>query len=607
MKVAEFEQLPGGELYLRDYVVRPLGFEGSMESKREGALTTAISEVMAERQYAPGKAMVVAPGSQVFTKPIKFPKVDNSKVSQLIQYEAQQTIPFPIDEAVWDKKQLAGSDSEVEVLLVAVKQPVVETIGRVCDSAKLDVSLIDAPATSLLNAFKYNYPDYEGASLILDIGAKTSNVILVEGENFFVRSVAIGSENITRDFSTESKLRYPEAEQIKIEQGFVGLGGAYAEPDNEHQAAISKIARQVMTRLSIQVNQAIQFFQKQQKGSKPARILLAGSASTMPYTAEFFNEKLSLEVEYFNPFRNITVDEEIAESLAPFAHGFGEVVGAAIRNGNQCPFEFNLVPKSSQQAKDFSRKQPWIFASAAVLAATLGVLGLLLMQITDESKSATATITENVEPLSTDDSKLRRVISEINTLTNKITVLQDIRARQAILPDVLSEVRKIFRDTELEESRGGDDMGIWVHQLQFGDLAESVDPTIVEDDDDSSDEASEESSVPQMSADMMNMYGINAYGGLDMGGGDPYAEEEAVEEVEEEGDGIRKITLLCTALNRAKLDPAANTRLAHQVLKNVKSSDMFTERTTLANRISETKEDDLTFDFDLILYLSKPL
>ena len=57
----------------------------------------------------------------------------------------------------------------------------------------------------------------------------------------------------------------------------------------------------------------------------------------------------------------------------------------------------------------------------------------------------------------------------------------------------------------------------------------------------------------------------------------------------------------------AKVDPAANTRLAHQVLKNVKSSDMFTDRTTLANRISETKEDDLTFDFDLILYLSKPL
>ncbi|MCD8533835.1 MAG: pilus assembly protein PilM [Verrucomicrobia bacterium] len=230
LKVAEFDRLGDGMLFLRDYVVRPLGFEGSMESRREATLQTAISEIFAERQYAPGMVTVVAPGFQVFSKTIKFPKVDNSKVSQLIQYEAQQNIPFPLEEAVWDKQQLPGSDSEVEVLLVAIKKPLVESLGRICESVKQEITLIDAPATALLNAFKYNYPDYEGTSLILDIGAKTSNVILVEGDNFFLRSVNIGSENITRDFSTESKLRFPEADQIKVEQGFVGLGGAYEDP-----------------------------------------------------------------------------------------------------------------------------------------------------------------------------------------------------------------------------------------------------------------------------------------------------------------------------------------------------------------------------------------
>ena len=67
----------------------------------------------------------------------------------------------------------------------------------------------------------------------------------------------LGANAITQDFANESKLKFDEAEKIKIAEGFVSLGGAYEEPDNPYQAAISKIARQFMTRLHIQVNQTM--------------------------------------------------------------------------------------------------------------------------------------------------------------------------------------------------------------------------------------------------------------------------------------------------------------------------------------------------------------
>ena len=88
----------------------------------------------------------------------------------------------------------------------------------------------------------------------------------------------------------------------------MSLGGAYEEPENPHQAAISKIARQFMTRLHIQVNQTMQFYRGQQGGSAPQRLFLSGGASIMPYTAQFFAEKLNVPVEYFNPFRNVQID-----------------------------------------------------------------------------------------------------------------------------------------------------------------------------------------------------------------------------------------------------------------------------------------------------------
>src|SRR6476659_8325419 len=114
-----------------------------------------------------------------------------------------------------------------------------------------------------------------------------------------------------------------------------------------------------MTRLHIQVNQTLQFYRGQQGGSAPVRLFLAGGASIMPYTAQFFAEKLSVGVEYFNPFRNITLEPTIdLEDLAKVAHSFGEVVGLGLRNLAQCPVELNLVPKSIRRKQAFNQKKP---------------------------------------------------------------------------------------------------------------------------------------------------------------------------------------------------------------------------------------------------------
>ena len=119
--------------------------------------------------------------------------------------------------------------------------------------------------------------------MLLDIGAKTSNVLFFEKGKMYSRSINIGANSITQDFATESKLSFADAEKLKIEEGFVSLGGAYEEPNSPQQALLSKIARQVMTRLHIQMNQTIQFYRTQQGGSVPSQVYLCGGGSIMPY------------------------------------------------------------------------------------------------------------------------------------------------------------------------------------------------------------------------------------------------------------------------------------------------------------------------------------
>ena len=132
------------------------------------------------------------------------------------------------------------------------------------------LQLADVSPAALCNAFRYNYGDLEDCTMLLDIGAKTSNLLFFEKGKVYSRSINLGANSITQDFANESKLPFHDAEQKKISEGFVSLGGAYEEPENAHQAAISKIARQFMTRLHIQVNQTMQFYRGQQGGSAPA-------------------------------------------------------------------------------------------------------------------------------------------------------------------------------------------------------------------------------------------------------------------------------------------------------------------------------------------------
>ena len=409
LKLAEFELTEAGGLSLRQYGFKSLGQDGMQESLREAAMLKGLQEILAERSFESRNVNVCAPGYHTFSKFVKLPPVDTSKVTQIIQYEAQQNVPFPLEEVVWDYQILGAAPSgELEVLLVAIKSDMVEGLFRTADKAGLRLQLVDVSPAALCNAFRYNYGDLEGCTMLLDIGAKTSNLLFFEKGNVYARGINIGANAITQDFSKESKLGYEDAEKLKIEEGFVSLGGAYEEPENPHQAAISKIARQVLTRLHIQVNQTIQFYRGQQGGLPPDRLFLSGGATSMPYTAQFFSEKLNLPVEYFNPLRNLQIDESLPrEELAKVAHSLGEVVGLGLRNLAHCPVELNLMPKSSLKRQEFNQKKPYLIAAVLCFILMVFAYGWFYERVAGEKQKALDQLRPKVDQLKRDDQKLK--------------------------------------------------------------------------------------------------------------------------------------------------------------------------------------------------------
>src|SRR5580693_5353938 len=401
LKLAEFEINESGGLRLDNFVIKPLGLEGTQEATREKLILSTLQAAMAEKGYKAKTVNVCAPGFHVFSKFVKLPPVDASKVDQIIQYEAQQNVPFPLAEVVWDYQILgSASGGELEVLLVAIKSDIVEGLFRVAEQCKLKLQLCDASPAALCNAFRYNYGELDDCTMLLDIGAKTSNLLFFEKGKVFSRSINLGANAITQDLANESKLKFDDAERIKIAEGFVSLGGAYEEPDNPYQAAISKIARQFMTKLHIQVNQTLQFYRGQQGGAAPQRLFLSGGASIMPYTAQFFAEKLNVPVEYFNPFRNVQISPNVnLEELSRVAHSLGEVVGLGLRNLATCPVEMNLMPESTLRWQAFNQKKPFLIATVVSMSVVMFVIGYLFNTLAANKEQTTADLKSRISEL----------------------------------------------------------------------------------------------------------------------------------------------------------------------------------------------------------------
>ena len=615
LKLAEFEINETGGLRLKQYGLKSLGAEGTQESAREAAIQGLLQGVLAEKGIKAKNVNVCAPGFHVFSKFVKLPPVDAGKVTQMIQYEAQQNVPFPLEEVVWDYQILGSTPGgELEVLLVAIKADIVEGLFRVTENAGLRLQLCDVSPAALCNAFRYNYGDLEDCTMLLDIGAKTSNLLFFEKGKVFSRSINVGANSITQDFANESKLKWDNAEKLKIEEGFVSLGGAYEEPENPHQAAISKIARQFMTRLHIQVNQTMQFYRGQQGGSAPQRLFLSGGASVMPYTAQFFAEKLNVPVEYFNPLRNVQIDPAInLEELARVAHTLGELVGLGLRNMARCPVELNLMPDSTLKWQSFNQKKPYFIATVFSLVLVIWAMGFLFEKLAvvknDELEKAKAEVVPEQEKEAT----FKRVYhNELTKIKQDVSQIEGWMKDRYYWADVLTEVRlALIRVEDQTKRKLGTDAGVWVEQMTTaaprpeGEAGEAggVNPT------------PGGPAAGAMSEEFRRRYGLGRERSAAPAA--PPAEQpaapagtgRAAKKPKGDTNEISSVTFTFRGVSLTAISgqPQANMGIAYDVLKELQEIPLFDKEETKTTTDVTLDEQTGTFTFSIVAQLKDPL
>lgn len=442
VSLAEFQSNAQGGLVLANHRSTELLADPAADATRQAQARIAVGEMAATAGYK-GRTINYAIASQaVFTRFVKLPSVGESQVDQIVTFEAQQNVPYPINEVVWDYQLVEGNDpSQVEVVIVAIKSDLLDEINTSVEEAGLKTALVDVAPMAVYNAFRYNYADLEGCSLIVDLGGRTTNLIFIEPHKIFSRSISTGGNSITAAIAKDLDESFGAAEERKKKDGFVSLGGAYAEPDDPEVGRVSKVIRNTMTRLHAEISRSISFYRSQQGGGQPQRVFLAGGSASLPYMREFFQEKFSMPVEFFNPLRNVTVAPSLdLEDIGRQAHTMGEMVGLALRGISACPMELNLRPPSVVRRHEMASRTPAMVLAGVCLLLTLAAFYLYYDRAATATLAATEIVAEKVGVLKPIEAKMNAISAAVKEQGITATpLLQAVRERD-YWAEVISDI-----------------------------------------------------------------------------------------------------------------------------------------------------------------------
>ena len=336
------------------------------------SLPTVLQQIMREKGIRPGPLVVSLSGQMVFPRFAKIPAVGDAE--QQVRYEIEQNVPFPIDEIVSDH-QFVGTtpDGDVATLIVAAKLETVRAVTDAVRSAGLKPIKVDVSPIAVCNALKFAQPQLSGCSLILDVGSKTTNLIILEDEKIYNRSITVAGNTITKEIAQQFGCTFEEAEQLKLEHGYVALGGV-TEDEDEVTDRVSKIIRTVLTRLHAEILRSVNFYRSQQGGSAPMRLYLTGGTARLPQLDQFFTESLQVEVEFLNPFGGIKYGSKIDQTaLETDAFALTESVGLALRGDEGAWLKINLMPPELVNEARAIKRIPFLVVGGLAFLGALGV------------------------------------------------------------------------------------------------------------------------------------------------------------------------------------------------------------------------------------------
>src|SRR6478752_7152754 len=270
-----------------------------------GAVAAAIRRIFDRKTFKTKDVAASLSGNAVIVKKISLPVMTEAELSESIYWEAEQYIPFDIQDVNLDYQILdagTGADSKgtMEVLLVAAKkEKIADYTGVIAQAGKVPV-VVDVDAFALQNAFEVNYGlEPDAVVVLLNAGASAININIVTGDqSVFTRDISMGGNSYTEAVQKELNLPFETAEQLKRGQPVDGVNAADVAP----------VLRAVTDNLLLEIQKTFDFYRASAATDHIDRIVVSGGASRVDGFREMLQERFSCPVEEFDPFKTVGWD-----------------------------------------------------------------------------------------------------------------------------------------------------------------------------------------------------------------------------------------------------------------------------------------------------------
>ena len=331
---------------------------------RRTARIEAIRQAMNQAGISAKSSISAVSGESIIVRYIQLPDMPENELKGAIRWEAEDYIPFPLDEVNLDsvilgKSEVSGA-AKIDVLLVAAKKDQVAEHIALLKSADLAPAVIDVDSFAFLNCYEANYlPSSTDVVALLNIGSELTNInIYLNGVSRFSRDISVAGDTINANIQQRLGCSYQRADELKHKEGAPAPAAQESASEEMGSSSLldtirgtveritgedlaedspefvtSEVIRGVLMNIVNEVKRSIQFFENQPNGKTVDRVAVGGGTAMLKNLDRFLAQELNLSVEIIDPLRSIGIAGSTVDKtkLDRVRHMLGVSIGLGLR------------------------------------------------------------------------------------------------------------------------------------------------------------------------------------------------------------------------------------------------------------------------------------
>jgi type IV pilus assembly protein PilM len=334
---------------------------------KESLIQASLTTFVARHNLKGTPVAVGVSGQSSFARFIALPPVEPKKIPEIVRFEAIQQIPFPLEEVEWAYQLFKEPESpDVEVGIFAMRRELVNNYVKFFTDAGLNVEAVQMNPLAVYNALYHDGKTADATTMMIDLGAEHTDLIIAEGERVWMRPIPIGGNNFTEALVKAFKLRFEKAEELK------------------RNAATSKYGRQILQAmrpvfadLVSEIQRSIGFYSSSHRDSKISRIIALGGTFRLPGLQKYLQQNLQLEVQRLDQLGAAAPsDPKVASTLGDNLLSSVGAYGLALQAMGQAKISSSLLPQHIRRERLWKDKTKWFAAAAALFV--VGAVGVPL-------------------------------------------------------------------------------------------------------------------------------------------------------------------------------------------------------------------------------------